>query len=229
MTATPYPALILGEAPPSRPYVVINMVATIDGKTITGERDEHVMDLGSSVDHAAMREIQSAVEAVMLGAGSLRAVPKLWYPAELFRFVATRSGNFDASWRFFSDAPSKAFLVGPRSLASESCACITAGDFETDWHAILWQIRERLGVQRLLVEGGSTLNAELLRAGLVDEIFLTVAPKVKLGATTPTIAGGVPLTRDQVQDWELVSCQPIGNEVFLRYRRIVTVHSMEER
>lgn len=217
---TPYPALSLGEPHPSRPYVVINMVATIDGKTITGERNEHVMDLGSDVDHAAMREIQSAVDAVMLGAGSLRAVPKLWYPAELYRFVATRSGNFDPSWRFFSDANDKAFLVGPNSLQSDTFACISAGEVETDWRAILFHIRDVLGVHRLLVEGGSTLNAELLRADLVDEIFLTVAAKIKLGAEIPTLAGGVALSRDEVQDWVFVSCQPIGNEVFLRYRRV---------
>lgn len=83
---------------------------------------------------------------------------------------------------------------------------------------VLGALRED-GVQRLLIEGGSEINAVFLAADLVDELFLTVAPKVKLGREVPTIADGEPLTRAQVKSWELVSCLTQGSEVFLRYRR----------
>ena len=84
---------------------------------------------------------------------------------------------------------------------------------------ILNQMRTRLGIRYLLVEGGSELNASLLRFDLVDELFLTVAPKVKLGSDTPTYAGGRALGKDELLRFRLKECQPAGDEVFLRYTR----------
>jgi riboflavin biosynthesis pyrimidine reductase len=78
----------------------------------------------------------------------------------------------------------------------------------------------RLGVKHLLCEGGSELNASLLREGLVDELFLTLAPKIKLGRDVPTYAGGEPLSRALVQQYELVEAHTVGSEIFVRYRRL---------
>jgi len=186
-----------------RPYVAINMVTTIDGKIITGDRAEHVMDLGSRHDHARMRQIEAAVDAVMIGAGTLRATPKLWYDARLIRVVVSSSGVVDRSCRFFTDAPERAHVL----------------DGSRPWSDVFRWMRHELGIERLLVEGGSELNASVLEEGWVDEMFLTVAPKVKLGRLTPTYAGGDPLPRDLIQSYELLSCEPIEDEVFLRYRR----------
>jgi riboflavin biosynthesis pyrimidine reductase len=74
-------------------------------------------------------------------------------------------------------------------------------------------------VEKLYVLGGSEINAELLSRDLVDELFLTVAPKIKLGADTPTFAGGTALPREALLQFELIESQIIGDEVFLRYRR----------
>ena len=84
---------------------------------------------------------------------------------------------------------------------------------------ILAVLREGHGLKTLLVEGGSELNASLLSADVVDELFLTLAPKVKLGRETPTLTGGDALARESMRRFRLVSCQPVGDEVFLRYRR----------
>ncbi|MFN8219826.1 MAG: dihydrofolate reductase family protein [Fimbriimonadales bacterium] len=217
-----YAGLQLPEGPPDRPYVAINMVTTIDGKTITGNRDEAVMDLGSKVDHATMRNIQNAADAVMLGAGSLRSTPGLWYPAHRPRFVVTRSGDLNWKSRFFSDAPHHAYVVAPEDYqlpAGNPGIHLAAGSGEVDLKLALRKMRTELGVRSLLVEGGSELNARMLDADLVDELFLTLAPKVKLGRETPTYAGGHPLPREAVQRYLLVSEQRVGDEVFLRYRR----------
>ena len=88
-----YEKLMYLPAAGGRPYVVINMVATIDGKIITGERGEPVNDLGSDVDHLMMRRIQNSVDAVLIGANNQRTTPKIWYPTEMVRIVVTRSGN----------------------------------------------------------------------------------------------------------------------------------------
>ena len=217
-----YPGLEFPAAPSNRPYTFINMVTTIDGKILTGGRDETVQDLGSDLDHATMRQIENAAQAVLIGAGNLRATPKLWYPKHLIRLVATRSGNVDVSSRFFTDAPAKAYVVtseASQDAVASGLQVLAFGKDRTDWDRLLQYLRHNLGVQRLLIEGGSELNAELLRADLVDELFWTVAPKVKLGRDVPTYAGGVALDRTEVQKYELLTHQKAGNELFLRYRR----------
>lgn len=214
-----YPDLELGQASIRKPYLVINMVATIDGKTISGGRDEAVMDLGSELDHATMRQIQAVCDGVLIGAGSLRATKRIWYPKHLARYVATRSGELPWDSRFFTDAPDRAFLVHPVGTPLPSnFGDVQAGHGDVDWRIALALIR-MAPVERLLCEGGSELNASLLREDLVDEIFLTVSPKVKLGRETPTLAGGEPLAREDLVNFELISCRPFDNEVFLRYRR----------
>lgn len=215
-----YPRLKFPAPPPERPTVVINMVTTIDGKIVTGNRDEPVMDLGSPLDHQTLRAIEVAADAVLLGAGSLRATPKLWYPSHLRRYVVTRTG-VPTEGRFFTDAPNLATILGPDSLPAQPDGLNVwrLGASEVDLPEALRRMRQEHGVRILVVEGGSELNAHLLRAGLVDELFLTLAPKLKLGAEIPTYAGGLAFRREEVQTWSLVSEQRIDGEVFLRYRR----------
>lgn len=212
-----YADLVFPEATAARPYIAINMIATIDGKTISGERSENVMDLGSSTDHATMRNLERAAGAVLIGAETLRATSGLHYAPDLVRLIATRSGNLPWEHRFFSDSgrvmvlcPQRAAL--PLELTADWVDC-------TDWAECLAQLRSAYGIRHLLVEGGSELNGVLLSQSHVDELFLTIAPKIKLGRGVPTYAGGDPLDRQHLLDFELISCQTVESEVFLRYRR----------
>jgi riboflavin biosynthesis pyrimidine reductase/2-hydroxychromene-2-carboxylate isomerase len=219
---SPYPSLEFPAASPDRPYAFLNMVCTIDGKSVSGERDEGVVDLGSPLDHAVMRAIEGSAEAVLIGGQTLRATKGLWFPRSLFRIVATRSGDVKFGSRFFSDAPERAFVAGPESLAVDPPAGVRvfrAGRADLDLGALVRYLRSELGIRLLLVEGGSELNAALLAPGLIDEVFLTIAPKVKLGRTIPTLAGGEPLPQGEMQSYTLISSRRIGDEVFLRYRR----------
>src|SRR5687768_10379308 len=155
-----------------RPYVVINMVATIDGKIITGERGEPVNDLGSDVDHLMMRRIQNSVDAVLIGANNQRTTPKIWYPTEMVRIVVTRSGNVLYPSRFFDDAPEKAIVFCTEksklpALPSET-TIVVLGREAINWNDGLAYLLEN-GVEKLLVEGGSEVNAQLLSQELVDE------------------------------------------------------------
>jgi len=191
------------------------MVATIDGKTVTGDANEPVQDLGSDTDHATMRGLENASDAVLIGAGNLRSTPKLWYPANLTRIVATETGALDYSVRFFSDAPEKAFVICPSGVSVPKPFVKLTNDFKEAFRVL----RQEHGVERLLVEGGSRLNGSLLRLDLIDELFLTQAPKIKLGEGLPTYAGGEPLPRDRIQAYELLSHERVGQELFIRYRR----------
>ncbi|MBL8060719.1 MAG: dihydrofolate reductase family protein [Chthonomonas sp.] len=194
-----------------RPLVFINMVTTLDGKIITGDRDEPVMDLGSKTDHATLRHLESCADAVMIGAGTMRATPKIRFDERLWRIVVSESGELDPSHAFFK-AP-RVILVGKGQVDRVDKVELS------DWSSTLVELRERFGIQRIVCEGGSELNASLLKAGCVDEVFITQTSKLKLGKDSPTIAGGQPFSREEVESWTLVSSRQVGDEVFLRYRR----------
>lgn len=219
----PYRSLVFPEGVMGRPTVAINMVATIDGKTVSGTREDPVTDLGSKFDHAALRNLHGAADAVIVGAQTLRSTPKAWFEPHLIRVAVTRSGVLDFSTRFFTDAPDKAVVARPTSSDSprppEPIQTFEAGSEDVDLPALLNYLAEQHGVRTVIVEGGSDLNSAFLRLDLADELFLTVAPKVKLGRDLPTYAGGEPLPKADILRFELVSAIPLNNEVFLRYRR----------
>ncbi len=77
-------------------------------------------------------------------------------------------------------------------------------------------MRAEHGVRSILCEGGPSLNASLLAAGLVDELFLTTVPKLAGGAGALTIVGAAPL--DEPLDAELQWLLECDGELFARYR-----------
>lgn len=216
-----YKNLEFPPAPVYRPYVFMNMVTTIDGKIVTGSREDSVEDLGSDMDHRMMRVIEHAAQAVMIGATTLRAHPNMTYGPDLHRIVVTRSFEMDLSWRFFTEAPGKAMIVCPSAtvVPAERGIDVLNLDHPDAWPDVLRRLRIEYGIERLLCEGGSELNAQLLRLDLADELFLTLAPKIKLGRDLPNYAGGDPLPRGELLKFKLISAQPYEDEVFLRYRR----------
>ncbi len=215
----PYETFTFPPSTADRPYTIIDMVTTIDGKTISGKRGEPVDDLGSKTDHSVMRHLQDVADGVMIGAGTLRASPKNWNPKTNFRVVVSGSGNVDTTHSFFKGPES--FVATPESgtfLPADGVQRLKAGKKKLKVETLMHELRDK-GCEKLLVLGGSSLNAELLRADLVDEIFVTVAPKIKLGENVPTLAGGEPLAREAMLGFKLVEHFEVGDEIFLRYRR----------
>lgn len=212
-----YGRLEFGQAHRDRPYTLIDMIVTIDGKSVTGTREESVADLGSPVDHASLRALESSVDAVLVGAATLRATSPRWQPRSPNRITLSASGRLDFSADFFTGG--EAFLAGsevpPVGLPPHIrflAGCTKSGD-------LLRTLRDELGIERLLILGGSETNAQFLRDDLVDELFLTIAPKVKLGRNLPTFAGGEPIPREQMLAFRLLEHHVADDEVFLRYRR----------
>jgi len=102
-----------------------------------------------------------------------------------------------------------------QALGAELRIC---GRTEINFRAVLRWLRDRWGIQRLLCEGGGELNAALFRAGLVDELHLTVCPKIFGGRCAPTIADGLgfPALANAAQ-LTLKSARRTGDEMFLVY------------
>jgi len=201
-----------------RPAIINCMIATLDGKIVLGERTEPVANLGSGFDHRRMRHLESKCDAVMIGAGTLRATPGAWFDPSLYRIVVTESGDINTSQRFFTDNLAKVIVISP--LVPEDLPNGAHHIKLTNWQEALKALKDRFGIHRLLLEGGSKLNAALYHEDLVDEIFLTLAPKIKLGETVPTLADGVPLDVNEVTQWKLKATMTVDDEVFLNYLRV---------
>jgi riboflavin-specific deaminase-like protein len=102
-----------------------------------------------------------------------------------------------------------------QAVADEVKVC---GAREIDFQEALCWLREKWGVKRLLCEGGGELNDALLRSGLVNELHLTVCPKIFGGRSAPTIAEGKGfLALANAALLKLKSARRIGNELFLVY------------
>jgi len=213
------------EFPPpvdDRPYTYINMVATIDGKTVSGDRGDNVVDLGSKVDHELMDRIEAASDAIILGAQTLRATSPNWNPRAPIRIVVTRSGDIPIEAKYFSAPEAQPYVACPANAVielPENVQRIRAGKDHVDLGWLAKYLRRELAIERLHVLGGSELNSQFLKANLVDELFLTIAPKIKLGRELPTYAGGEPLPKGALLQFNLIEHHVVEDEVFLRYRR----------
>ena len=78
---------------------------------------------------------------------------------------------------------------------------------------------KKIGVDHLMVEGGGTMNFELMRWGLVDELTIYIAPMIFGGANAPTLADGPGLTRDAAVELKLMDVEQWKDGgIFLRYK-----------
>jgi riboflavin biosynthesis pyrimidine reductase len=94
------------------------------------------------------------------------------------------------------------------------------GETEINFRSALRWLHLKWGVKRLLCEGGGELNDALFRAGLVDEIHLTICPKIFGGCTAPTIADGFGFQRlTDASRFELTSIKREKAELFTVFSR----------
>jgi riboflavin biosynthesis pyrimidine reductase len=195
-------------APAKRPFVFVNMVSTIDGRAqVRGRTGE----LGEEADLEMLLELRALADAVLIGTGTLRVegYARL-VGAEVRRARREAAGlsadptavllsrGLDLPWDagLFA-APEQPVLVYT-SASAEGEVPETAAPVEVvrlpdaTPTAVLADLRDR-GVAALLSEGGPTLNSALLGAGLVDELFLTIAPVLTGEPEAIRIVEGDPL------------------------------------
>jgi riboflavin-specific deaminase-like protein len=216
-------------APPERPYVALNMVATADGRATVAGR---TAPISSVADRQVFHALRTRVDAVMVGAGTVRTERY----GRLVRDAARREQRSAAG---LEADPLAIVITGSLNLSSDvpllqaaeqRVAAVTAADGviegtaaqlhylrsdPVDLAGALATLRAEHGVRSILCEGGPHLNGSLLAAGLVDELFLTTSPTIAGGAGALTILEGTSLT-DPIA-LELIWLLAAGNELFARY------------
>ena len=235
-----YTSLDLPEPPADRPYVLVNMVSSVDGKVVIEGNEQ---GLGSSVDKRLMRELRVNADIVMNGAGTLRASgtsSRLDDPAlEELRIargkpraplsaVISRSGDLPLDRSFFTAKDFDAVLYLSASAPSERRRAIQATGrrvFDvpdgSEVPVMLRHMRQELGARVLLVEGGPAFNRQLFDIAAVDEVFLTIGPLIVGGDDVLTaVEGEGHYDRDTVRRLQLLAAvpNPDTDEVYLHYR-----------
>ncbi|MCC7106819.1 MAG: RibD family protein [Chloroflexi bacterium] len=225
--------------PDARPYTLVNMAATVDGKAVIGGPRTTRL-IGGPCDRALVWQIVAGVDAVLFGAGVLRSDDPP-YPRRTEddrRRRAAAGLRPDPLWVVVSgggDVPpdARAFRGGPLNTALFTTArldrrrgavlerttrVVRLGDETVDLLVMGEVLRRDYGVRLMNGLGGPTLNAALLAAGAADELFVTIAPKLQGGSGVPTLLEGASYPPDRLPILELVSLYADGSELFLRYR-----------
>jgi riboflavin-specific deaminase-like protein len=193
------------------PFVFSNFAMTVDGKIAFA--NGKFVPFGSKRDLEHLYELRATADAVMCGARTIEVTGTiLGNGGEKFRklrlkhglaefplrVIVSGSGSINPAAKIFkkrfspiviltTERISKSNLKNLRAVADEIKIC---GKTEINFHDVSRWLREKWNVRRLLCEGGGELHSALIQASLLDELHLTVCPKIFGGRNAPTIADG---------------------------------------
>jgi len=226
---------------PERPYVLLSAATSVDG--CLDDAEDTRLILSNDADLDRVDEVRAGCDAIMVGAGTIRRDnPALLVrsqarrngrvarglPPSPARVTLTGTGELDPAARFFTagDGVRLVYVPGAAAdlarerlhdlVAAGAAEVIGAGD-PLDLDAVLEDLATR-GVRRLMVEGGGTVHAQFLAAGLADELHLVIAPIFVGDPAAPRISApqlaGRPSSRRRMH---LAEARLIGDVVLMRY------------
>ncbi len=210
-----------------RPHVRINVAATADGKIDTYER--RGATISSAQDKERVDRLRAEADAVMIGGHTLHDEdPKLVIKSVKLQEERRRRGlppnpakvaissclQLRSDCAFLNTGPSRILLFTTSQtepaqldmLRSHGAEVHVLGGRQVDLAAVL-RILKEAGVRQLMVEGGASLNFELIRLGLVDELTVYIAPLIFGGELAPTLADGAGFLQDAAVPLSLVECK----------------------
>ncbi|OYT54051.1 MAG: diaminohydroxyphosphoribosylaminopyrimidine reductase [Candidatus Altiarchaeales archaeon ex4484_2] len=220
-----------------KPFIFINSAMTVDGKISTLERRQ--VRISSQKDMDMVDKLRAGSDAVLVGMNTLLTDdPKLTVKSGKLREERLEKGlsenpmkvavgridsvNLDSEFLNYGNAE-KIFFA---SRDSDTLKIDELGDMADVYVSVddeidpcfIAKTLHGLGVRRLMIEGGAETNYRFLKAGLVDEIYVTVAPRIFGGRDAPTLVDGAGFMEGQALKLKLLSMNRKGDELLLKYR-----------
>ncbi len=221
----------------TRPTVVLVVAASLDGKIAS---PFHV-PLSSPADRRHVEERRAEADAVFLGAETVRvenavslirssdlleARRRRGVASQPIQAMWSRRGDLSTNGRFFREPGIERVVFLGRSAPDDvverlrALATVHRADTpDVDPAVVLRVLAEEHSVRRLVLECGGGSTAPFFRSDLIDEIHLTLAPRVLGGRASPTPMDGDPLPREAVPEFTLVELVRRGEDLFLVYSR----------
>jgi 2,5-diamino-6-(ribosylamino)-4(3H)-pyrimidinone 5'-phosphate reductase len=212
------------------------MAMTADGKITSATRE--YPKFTSAHDKKIMDRLRAEADAVLVGAGTLRADDpplhvrgsemreyrrSLGKPEGLARIAVTSSLDLDRTLRFFREGPGTRIVATVEEAPEDRARRLAdvaevwrIGRGRVDFTELLVRLRAR-GVERLLVEGGGELNWELVERDLLDELYVTVAPCLLGGRDAPTLLEGKGLEMGARVRLRPIAVDRHDDEIFCRF------------
>ncbi|MEV8128383.1 dihydrofolate reductase family protein [Streptomyces sp. NPDC085944] len=214
------------------PHVLLSAAVSLDGY-LDDTNPERLL-LSGPADFDRVDEVRACVDAILVGAGTIRADdPRLLvnsaerraarvaagqaeYPLKV---TVSGGGELDPAARFWHTGGEKVLLTtddgARRARGLGIGADVVSLGPELDWHAALEYLHDRRGVRRLMVEGGGTVHSQLLQQELADELQLVLAPLLVGDPAAPRLFGPGAYQGGRLA---LVGTRRIEDVVLMRYR-----------
>ncbi len=220
------------------PFVLTNGAVSLDGKLALENRS--LIQFSSARDRQFVFQLRAGADAVLCGAetvetfsidlaaGSPACVKKrlrLGLSPEPLRILVSEDGTIAPDARIFKKPVSPIIVLTTRSAAKACAESLSGlatvkgfGKKTVDFARAFRWLHAQWGVKRLLCEGGGETNAALIRAGVVDEMHVTVCPLVLCGSRAMTLCDGRGFsTLKQAAHLKLKALKQIKGELFLTY------------
>jgi riboflavin-specific deaminase-like protein len=219
-----------------RPYVRLNMISTVDGRAslsgLTGP-------LSDRADRELFHALRAVADAVLVGAGTARAERygriirdervraqrrERGLPEEPLALLVSERLALQADLPLLATPAARVvILTSSRASLPQAAAQVeyvrAESEGKLDLKSALAELRARFAVRSVLCEGGPRLNAHLLADGLVDELLLTLSPKLAgadpKGGEALRIVAGAEL--EAAVELELLAALESDSQLFLRY------------
>ncbi|MFE9771013.1 dihydrofolate reductase family protein [Streptomyces sp. NPDC005931] len=215
-----------------RPYVLLSAAVSLDGY-LDDTGPERLL-LSSAADFDRVDEVRASVDAILVGAGTIRADnPRLLvnsperraarvaegraeYPLKV---TVSGSGALDPAAVFWHTGGEKVLYTTDKGADRARALGLGAGIVplgpELDWRRLLAHLHDERGVRRLMVEGGGVIHTQLLTQGLADELQLVLAPLFVGDPDAPRLFGPGSYQGGRLR---LLETRQIGDVVLMRYR-----------
>ncbi len=222
---------LTGRAHTERPYLIVNFVASADGRAAFQGVSRGLSDPG---DRQLFHGLREHVDAILVGTGTLRVErygrlvrdpdrrhrrAASGLSPEPLACIFSRSGDIPTDIPLFSEPAARVVVFTPAAIDTSLLAAqvevvrLDPGEFTLT--TMMRRLRSAFDVRSILCEGGPTLFGALLRENLVDELFLSLAPKLAGGGTAPEITRGEPLA--ELRKLTLVWAIESDSSLYLRY------------
>jgi riboflavin biosynthesis pyrimidine reductase len=210
LVATDLADAVPGPAREDRPFMLVNMIATADGRaTIAGRTGP----IANRADYELFHALRTRVDAVMVGAETVRV--EGYGRMDPLAVLVTRTARMPAEVGLLKAPENRVMVLTPSPDATLPACAAQVSYLRAPLAGGVRRLRSEHDVRSILCEGGPQLLGDLLRARLVDELHLVIATKLAGGPDPVTIVTGAVL--DPPADLALLSLHESGGYLFLRY------------